>query len=44
MLFRSASGIKQVQVDDHVDVLGSWVLDREHGWNEIHPVTRIWRA
>lgn len=25
----------------HVRVTGPWVLDTEHGWNEIHPVVRI---
>ncbi len=24
-----------------VSVTGPWVLDTEHGWNEIHPVVRI---
>lgn len=24
-----------------VSVTGSYVLDREHGWNEIHPVSRV---
>lgn len=25
----------------HVSVTGSYVLDADHGWNEIHPVTSI---
>ncbi|MHB8585726.1 MAG: hypothetical protein ACYDDF_07810 [Thermoplasmatota archaeon] len=25
----------------HVRVLGAYVLDTDHGWEEIHPVTRI---
>ena len=29
------------KVGMHVEVTGSYVLDQEHGWNEIHPVTRI---
>ncbi len=28
-------------VGEHVQVLGSYVLDNDHGWNEIHPVTSI---
>ena len=26
---------------EHVKVTGSYVLDKEHGWMEIHPVTKI---
>lgn len=26
---------------DHIDVYGPWVLDLDHGWNEIHPVDSI---
>jgi len=26
---------------DHIDVFGPWVLDLDHGWNEIHPVDSI---
>jgi hypothetical protein len=29
------------QVNDYIRVTGSYVTDRETGWNEIHPVTRI---
>jgi hypothetical protein len=29
------------QINDHVRVTGSYVTDRDTGWNEIHPVTRI---
>ncbi len=29
---------------DHVRVLGPWVLDTHHGWNEIHPVEAISRV
>lgn len=25
----------------HVKVIGAFVLDQEHGWNELHPVTSI---
>ena len=28
-------------VGDHVEVIGSFVKDVQHGWNEIHPVTKI---
>lgn len=28
-------------VNDYIRVTGSYVNDRETGWNEIHPVTRI---
>jgi hypothetical protein len=28
-------------VGDHVTVTGSYVLDANHGWMEIHPVTRL---
>ena len=26
---------------DHIDVYGPWVMDLDHGWNEIHPVDSI---
>jgi hypothetical protein len=26
---------------DRIDVFGPWVLDLDHGWNEIHPVDSI---
>jgi hypothetical protein len=29
------------EVGVHVAVFGTWVLDTEHGWNEIHPVWAI---
>jgi hypothetical protein len=28
-------------INDYIRVTGSYVTDRENGWNEIHPVTRI---
>lgn len=28
-------------IGSHVRVLGSYVLDTDHGWMEIHPVTSI---
>lgn len=35
------SSVTVPNVGDHVRVTGSYVTDRDHGWNEIHPVTRI---
>jgi hypothetical protein len=29
------------RVDEHVEIIGSFVLDTKHSWNEIHPVTSI---
>jgi hypothetical protein len=29
------------KVGDHVEIDGPWVLDMNHGWNEIHPVDTI---
>jgi len=29
------------KVGDRVRVTGAYVIDRDNGWNEIHPVTRI---
>ncbi|MEI6816692.1 MAG: hypothetical protein WCL14_08800 [Bacteroidota bacterium] len=29
------------KVGEHVEVVGSYVEDEQHGWREIHPVTRI---
>lgn len=26
---------------DRIDIYGPWVLDLNHGWNEIHPVDSI---
>ncbi len=26
---------------EHVSVIGSYVFDKQHGWNEIHPITSI---
>ncbi len=28
-------------VGEHVEVLGTWALDTDHGWNEIHPIWTI---
>lgn len=29
------------KVGQHITVTGSYVLDQEHGWNELHPVTAL---
>jgi len=29
------------KIGDHVAINGPWVLDTNHGWNEIHPVDSI---
>lgn len=29
------------RIGDHISVTGTHVLDRQHGWNEIHPVSNI---
>lgn len=28
-------------VGEHVEVTGSYVNDTQHGWNEIHPITKV---
>lgn len=33
--------VSMPHVGDHVEVIGSYVLDQEHGWMEIHPVSSI---
>lgn len=38
---RFVSNITAPNVGDHVRVTGAYVTDRDDGWNEIHPVTRI---
>jgi len=35
------SNVMIPQINDYIRVTGSYVTDRETGWNEIHPVTRI---
>jgi hypothetical protein len=35
------SQIKPPTVGERVRVVGSYVTDRDNGWNEVHPVTRI---
>jgi hypothetical protein len=34
-------GVKSVSAGDRIRVTGSYVLDADHGWMEIHPVSRI---
>lgn len=36
-----AQDIRIPNIGDHVDITGVYVLDRQHGWMEIHPVTNI---
>lgn len=41
-----AGFINNVQIPqkgEHIKVIGSYVLDIEHGWNELHPVTSIYK-
>lgn len=33
--------VKMPRRGDHIKVTGSYVLDKKHGWMEIHPVSRI---
>lgn len=35
------SQITTARVGDRIRVTGAYVTDRDNGWNEIHPVTRI---
>ncbi len=35
------SGVRGVSAGDRIRVTGSYVLDADHGWMEIHPVSRI---
>jgi hypothetical protein len=28
-------------VGDQISVLGAWVIDKDHGWNELHPVWSV---
>ena len=36
-----ASTITTPNIGDHIRVTGTYVTDRDNGWNEVHPVTRI---
>lgn len=35
------SFVKEANVGDNINVIGTLVFDKEHGWNEIHPATYI---
>ena len=35
------SSVTAPRIGDRVRVTGAYVTDRENGWNEIHPVTRV---
>jgi hypothetical protein len=44
LAFNACNGFKQdfdIHVGEHIKVTGAYVLDSEHGWNEIHPITSI---
>jgi hypothetical protein len=36
-----ASSVTLASVGDHVRITGAYVTDRDNGWNEVHPVSRI---
>lgn len=36
-----ASALTEPTVREHVEVVGPWVNDQVHGWNEVHPVVAI---
>jgi len=35
------NNLKVPEIGDHIRVTGSYVYDTQHGWNEIHPITKI---
>lgn len=37
------SSIPVPRIGEHVAVTGPWVLDKDHGWREIHPVDSLAR-
>ena len=37
----SASPLPIPKIGDHIGIEGPWVLDKDHGWQEIHPVMAI---
>jgi hypothetical protein len=44
LAINACNGFKQdfgVYVGEHIKVKGAYVLDTEHGWNEVHPITSI---
>jgi Protein of unknown function (DUF3761) len=38
---RDGGHLAAPSVGDQITIVGAWVLDAEHGWNEIHPVWRL---
>ena len=36
--FMPRGHLPKPQVGQHVTLVGAWVLDRQHGWKELHPV------
>src|SRR5205823_10036900 len=38
---RDGGHLPKPSVGDQITIVGAWVLDAEHGWNEIHPVWRL---
>jgi hypothetical protein len=37
---RDGGHLPKPKKGDHVTLVGAWVLDTEHGWQELHPVWR----
>ncbi|MCA1739490.1 MAG: hypothetical protein LC740_11900, partial [Actinobacteria bacterium] len=35
---RDAGHLTEPKTNDHLDIVGAWVSDIDHDWNEIHPV------
>jgi hypothetical protein len=35
---RDGGHLPALAVGDHISLTGAWVLDADHGWNELHPV------
>ncbi len=35
------NNVVEPHVGDNITVTGSYVLDKQHGWNEIHPVSSL---
>ena len=38
---RDGGHLPEPRVNSSVTLVGAWVLDAEHGWNELHPVWRL---
>jgi len=39
--FGYLNDIKIPKIGDHIRVLGSYIMDKRHKWNEIHPVFEL---